>query len=106
MPEHNWSAYEEALNANLDLAKMIISGVVYSLGAWIAQFDRTRMFWSGLVGFTLHGSLLHYYYHFYESLFPFKDWWVVPIKVPALSALWNNIYFVALGFHYKKYVNL
>jgi protein Mpv17 len=37
MPEHNWSAYEEALKTNPVLAKMMISGVVYSLGDWIAQ---------------------------------------------------------------------
>uniref|UniRef100_A0A453B6P3 Uncharacterized protein n=1 Tax=Aegilops tauschii subsp. strangulata TaxID=200361 RepID=A0A453B6P3_AEGTS len=37
MSEHNWSAYEEALKANPVLAKMMISGVVYSLGDWIAQ---------------------------------------------------------------------
>ncbi|MCH1921665.1 Mpv17/PMP22 family protein, partial [Shewanella sp. A3A] len=111
MPEHNWSAYEEALKTNPVLAKMMISGVVYSLGDWIAQcyegkpifeFDRARMFRSGLVGFTLHGSLSHYYYHFCEALFPFKDWWVVPAKVvfdqTAWSAIWNSIYFVVLGF--------
>ncbi|PWZ21475.1 Peroxisomal membrane protein 2 [Zea mays] len=111
MPEHNWSAYEEALKANPVLAKMMISGVVYSLGDWIAQcyegkpifdFDRARMFRSGLVGFTLHGSLSHYYYHICEALFPFKDWWVVPAKVAfdqtIWSAIWNSIYFVVLGF--------
>ncbi|BAT07408.1 Os09g0315000, partial [Oryza sativa Japonica Group] len=100
MPEHNWSAYEEALKTNPVL-----------LGDWIAQcyegkpifeFDRARMFRSGLVGFTLHGSLSHYYYHFCEALFPFKDWWVVPAKVvfdqTAWSAIWNSIYFVVLGF--------
>ncbi|XP_066369899.1 uncharacterized protein [Miscanthus floridulus] len=111
MPEHNWSAYEEALKANPVLAKMMISGVVYSLGDWIAQcyegkpifdFDRARMFRSGLVGFTLHGSLSHYYYHICEALFPFKDWWVVPAKVAfdqtIWAAIWNSIYFVVLGF--------
>lgn len=110
-PQHNWSAYEEALKTNPVLAKMVISGVVYSLGDWIAQvscwfystmtnriccikpfrhssicscsmdmdmqccqgkplfeFDRTRMFRSGLVGFTLHGSLSHYYYQFCEVI--------------------------------------
>ncbi|KAI3699381.1 hypothetical protein L2E82_43651 [Cichorium intybus] len=36
-PEHNWFAYEEALKENPVLAKMVISGVVYSLGDWIAQ---------------------------------------------------------------------
>ncbi|XP_065862141.1 uncharacterized protein [Euphorbia lathyris] len=109
-PQHNWSAYEEALKTNPVLAKMMISGVVYSVGDWIAQcfegkpifeFDRTRMFRSGLVGFTLHGSLSHYYYQFCEELFPFQDWWVVPVKVAfdqtAWAALWNSIYFIALG---------
>ncbi|KAJ7948609.1 Peroxisomal membrane (Mpv17/PMP22) family protein [Quillaja saponaria] len=110
-PQHNWFAYEEALKTNPVLAKMVISGVVYSLGDWIAQcfegkplfeFDRTRMLRSGLVGFTLHGSLSHYYYQFCEELFPFEDWWVVPAKVvfdqTVWAAIWNSIYFTVLGF--------
>ncbi|KAI7725718.1 hypothetical protein M8C21_020521 [Ambrosia artemisiifolia] len=109
-PQHNWSAYEEALKQNPLLAKMMISGVVYSIGDWIAQccegkplleFDRARMFRSGLVGFTLHGSLSHYYYYFCEALFPFQDWWAVPVKVAfdqtAWAGVWNSIYFVVLG---------
>ncbi|GER56527.1 peroxisomal membrane 22 kDa family protein [Striga asiatica] len=109
-PQHNWSAYEEALKTNPVFAKMIISGVVYSVGDWIAQcyegkpifeFDRARMFRSGLLGFTLHGSLSHYYYQFCEALFPFDDWWVVPAKVifdqTAWSAVWNSIYYTLLG---------
>lgn len=36
-PLHNWTAYEEALKTNPVLAKMVISGVVYSVGDWIAQ---------------------------------------------------------------------
>lgn len=36
-PEHNWIAYEEALKRNPVLAKMAISGIVYSIGDWIAQ---------------------------------------------------------------------
>ncbi|PIA29526.1 hypothetical protein AQUCO_05900036v1 [Aquilegia coerulea] len=71
-PLHNWAAYEEALKENPVLAKMVISGVVYSLGDWIAQ-----------------------------ALFPFQDWWVVPVKVvfdqTAWAALWNSIYYVVLG---------
>ncbi|XP_039018052.1 LOW QUALITY PROTEIN: protein SYM1-like [Hibiscus syriacus] len=111
VPEHNWIAYEQALKANPVIAKMAISGIVYSLGDWIAQcyegnplfdFDRTRLFRSGLVGFTLHGSLSHYYYQFCEALFPFDDWWVVPAKVlfdqTVWAAIWNTIYFVVLGF--------
>ncbi|KAJ9686625.1 hypothetical protein PVL29_015480 [Vitis rotundifolia] len=110
-PEHNWVAYEEALKTNPVLAKMAISGTVYLIGDWIAQcyegkplfeFDLTRMFRSGLVGFSLHGSLSHYYYQFCEALFPSKDWWVVPAKVvvdqTVWAAIWNSIYYVALGF--------
>ncbi|KAM7250036.1 hypothetical protein ACFE04_021919 [Oxalis oulophora] len=119
-PQHNWIAYEEALKTNPVLAKMVISGVVYSVGDWIAQcfegkplfeFDRTRMFRSGLVGFTLHRSLSHYYYEFCETLIPFTDWWVVPAKVvfdqTAWSAIWNSIYFVVLGFlRFENPVNI
>ncbi|XP_057454881.1 uncharacterized protein LOC130746317 [Lotus japonicus] len=110
-PQHNWTAYEEALKTNPVFAKMVISGVVYSVGDWIAQcfegkplfeFDRARMFRSGLVGFTLHGSLSHYYYQFCEELFPYKGWWVVPVKVvfdqTAWSAVWNSIYYTVVGF--------
>ncbi|TKY48839.1 Peroxisomal membrane protein 2 [Spatholobus suberectus] len=110
IPEHNWIAYEQALKANPVLAKMAISGIVYSIGDWVAQcyegkplfeFDRARVFRSGLVGFTLHGSLSHYYYQICEALFPFQEWWVVPAKVAfdqtVWSAIWNSIYFVVLG---------
>ncbi|MCT6644442.1 Mpv17/PMP22 family protein [Staphylococcus aureus] len=109
-PVHNWSAYEEALKTNPVLAKMVISGAVYSLGDWIAQcyegkqlfeFNRIRMFRSGLVGFSLHGSLSHYYYQLCEALFPFQGWWVVPAKVAfdqtIWAAVWNSIYFTVLG---------
>ncbi|KAK7244363.1 hypothetical protein RIF29_39184 [Crotalaria pallida] len=109
-PQHNWSAYEEALKTNPVFAKMVISGVVYSLGDWIAQcfegrpifeFDRARMFRSGLTGFALHGSLSHYYYQFCEELFPYQGWWVVPAKVAfdqtAWSAVWNSIYYTVVG---------
>ncbi|KAK9674069.1 hypothetical protein RND81_12G208900 [Saponaria officinalis] len=110
-PQHNWIAYEETLKTNPVLAKMVISGVVYSVGDWIAQcyegkplfdFDRARMIRSGLAGFALHGSLSHYYYEFCEELFPFHDWWAVPLKVAfdqtVWSAVWNSIYFTVLGF--------
>ncbi|MCO5560627.1 hypothetical protein L7F22_014243 [Adiantum nelumboides] len=109
-PMHNWRAYEEALKRNPVLAKMMISGIVYALGDWIAQccegkpvldFKRERMIRSGLVGFCLHGSLSHYYYYVCEALFPFKQWWVVPLKVAfdqtIWSAFWNSVYFVVLG---------
>ncbi|KAJ0883523.1 hypothetical protein HanPSC8_Chr10g0422561 [Helianthus annuus] len=92
-PEHNWIAYEEALKENPVLAKMCYEGKP------LFEFDRSRLFRSGLVGFTLHGSLSHYYYQLCEALIPFKDWWVVPAKIAfdqtVWSAVWNSIYFVA-----------
>lgn len=39
-PLHNWHAYEEVLKSNPVLAKMMISGVVYSIGDWIGQVCR------------------------------------------------------------------
>lgn len=78
------------------------------------------MFRSGLVGFTLHGSLSHFYYQFCEvinqcgylcllvlksnafpcdadpsyqqELFPFQDWWVVPAKVLFDQTLWAAVW--------------
>ncbi|XP_028082729.1 uncharacterized protein LOC114284036 isoform X3 [Camellia sinensis] len=110
-PQHNWIAYEEALKTNPVLAKMVISGVVYSVGDWIAQcyegkplfeFDRARMFRSGLVGFTLHGSLSHYYYQFCEAgwkLWPFAHlitYGVIPVEqrllwVDCVELIWVTI---------------
>lgn len=37
-------------------------------GKPLFEFDRARMFRSGLVGFSLHGSLSHYYYQFCEVI--------------------------------------
>ncbi|CAN1123843.1 Protein SYM1 [Linum perenne] len=41
----------------------------------------------------------HDYWH---ALIPYQDWWVVPAKVAfdqtVWAAIWNSIYFVALGF--------
>ncbi|XP_037491098.1 uncharacterized protein LOC105646975 [Jatropha curcas] len=78
VPEHNWIAYEQALKTNPVLAKMAISGIVYSIGDWIAQVMLMK------------------------ALFPFEDWWVVPAKVAfdqtVWSAIWNSIYFTVLGF--------
>lgn len=36
-PLHNWNAYEEILKTNPLFVKMVISGVVYSLGDLVAQ---------------------------------------------------------------------
>lgn len=37
----------------------------------------------------------------FQALFPFQDWWVVPVKVAfdqtAWSAVWNSIYYMVIG---------
>ncbi|XP_039025896.1 uncharacterized protein LOC120159368 [Hibiscus syriacus] len=65
VPEHNWVAYEQALKANPVIAKIAISGYE---GKPLFDFGRIRLLRSGLVGFTLHGSLSHYYYQFCEVI--------------------------------------
>lgn len=88
-------------------------------GKPLFEFDRTRLFRSGLAGFTLHGSLSHYYYQVceviialfwfevwtircsvggfnyllvFQALFPFQDWWVVPAKVAFDQTVWAAIW--------------
>ncbi|RVW46406.1 Peroxisomal membrane protein 2 [Vitis vinifera] len=111
-PEHNWVAYEEALKTNPVLAKMAISGAVYSIGDWIAQcyegkplfeFDLTQLHVcsdQALLDFLSTGPFLIIITS--SALFPSKDWWVVPAKVvvdqTVWAAIWNSIYYVALGF--------
>lgn len=109
-PLHNWNAYEEILKTNPLFVKMVISGVVYSLGDLVAQcyegkplydFDRARMLRSGITGFALHGSMSHFYYDFCEAVFPVKGWWTIPLKAgfdqTIWTGIWNCIYFIALG---------
>lgn len=40
-------------------------------------------------------------FSFIQELFPYKEWWVVPVKVAfdqtAWSAVWNSIYYTAVG---------
>ncbi len=43
-PLHNWNAYEEVLKSNPVIAKMMISGVVYSIGDWIGQVFKQFLF--------------------------------------------------------------
>ncbi|KAK8481762.1 hypothetical protein V6N11_066284 [Hibiscus sabdariffa] len=58
-PEHNWSAYEEALKTNLVFAKIVISRIVYSLGDWMAQNDSVQPSENiALQASTSHGSIV------------------------------------------------
>lgn len=46
------------------------------------------------------GQLKSFTFHA-QALFPFDDWWVVPVKVAfdqtVWAAIWNSIYYVVLG---------
>jgi hypothetical protein len=47
----------------------------------------------------------------FQELFPFQDWWVVPVKVifdqTVWAAVWNSIYFTVLGFlRFESPVNI
>jgi len=65
-PLHNWTAYEEALKTNPVLAKMMISGVVYSIGDWIAQVNTFLAFLESIMKqckfMTVMFILLYYSY--------------------------------------------
>ena len=65
-PEHNWIAYEEALKTNPVLAKMAISGIVYSIGDWIAQVS--HFLFSPYFPFFLNGFWLAMNLFFVNSL--------------------------------------
>ena len=73
IPEHNWIAYEQALKANPVLAKMAISGIVYSIGDWIAQvcfwLAKCEMLILSIQFLTLQLFLTKIYSAMKESLF-------------------------------------
>jgi hypothetical protein len=49
-----------------DFSNMCLAFVQCVEGKPILEFNRTRLLRSGLVGFCLHGSLSHHYYHVCE----------------------------------------
>lgn len=75
-------------------------------GKPIFEFDRTRTFRSGLVGFTLHGSLSHYYYQFCEVIIVV---WVLFISLHLLSCWchldgWNRLHWFLGSFSFWRLV--
>lgn len=111
-----WEAYEVAVKMNPIETKACISGVVYSIGDLIAQnyegrdiseWDRGRIFRSGLCGLLAHGPLSHLYYLGLDTVFAQQslidtDSWLSPlIKVgidqTVWSIFWNSTYYILLG---------
>lgn len=69
-------------------------------GKPLFEFDRTRMFRSGLVGFTLHGSLSHYYYQFCEVIIVVHIW---PVGLFVYFCRWPEVFaFVSRLFFLSK----
>lgn len=111
-----WEAYEVAVKMNPIETKACISGVVYSIGDLIAQnyegrdiseWDRGRIFRSGLCGLLAHGPLSHLYYLGLDTAFAQQSLidtnsWISPlIKVgidqTVWSIFWNSTYYILLG---------
>lgn len=60
------------------------------------------MFRSGLVGFTLHGSLSHYYYQFCEVIIVVHIW---PVGLFVYFCRWPELFaFVSSSFSFPRLV--
>lgn len=79
----NWEGYSSSLRDNPVLVKACTSGIVYSMGDWVAQtvegtdlseIKRGRVLKSALAGLLLHGPLSHVWYDVCERLFDIVDW--------------------------------
>ena len=108
--------YNSFVTTNPIETKACISGVVYSLGDYIAQnyegrdveeLDASRIVRSGLCGLLAHGPLSHLYYVFLDHAFANQnivdvDSWLVPVMKIGIdqtiwSVIWNSTYYVLLG---------
>ena len=103
--------YTQYVATNPIETKACISGIVYSLGDYIAQnyegrdvaeLDKSRIIRSGLCGLIAHGPLSHLYYVFLDHLFANQSFvdvssWVVPVMKIGIdqtiwSVVWNSTY--------------
>ncbi|CAM9574004.1 unnamed protein product, partial [Hapterophycus canaliculatus] len=83
VPLDNWEGYSSSLRDNPVLVKACTSGIVYTMGDWVAQtvegtdlseIKRGRVLRSALAGLLLHGPLSHVWYDVCEWLFDIVDW--------------------------------
>jgi hypothetical protein len=108
--------YTNYVNSNPIETKACISGVVYSLGDYIAQnyegrelaeLDKSRILRSGICGLVAHGPLSHLYYvlldHVFanQSIVDVNSWFVPVMKIgidqTIWSVVWNSTYYLLLG---------
>ncbi len=108
--------YTNYVNSNPIETKACISGVVYSLGDYIAQnyegrelaeLDKSRILRSGICGLVAHGPLSHLYYVLLDQVFANQaivdvNSWVVPVMKIGIdqtvwSVVWNSTYYLLLG---------
>ena len=70
-------------------------------GKPLFEFDRSHMFRSGIVGFSLHGSLSRYYYQLCEvNLIVF--WWMLSfLHLHFMAEGWNVTMFSRFYFHFR-----
>lgn len=74
-------------------------------GKPLFEYDRARMLRSGIVGFTLHGSLSHYYYQFCEVIiimrFAFAIGWLVGPPYYLIFLLFTDALSSLLSRHFS-----
>lgn len=83
-PLHNWKAYEEVLKVNPVLAKMMISGIVYSIGDWIGQVKRKPC--SHCFSFPSPWFILWYFCYCMYCNVVCVGQWAIDVKKNSLSS--------------------
>jgi protein Mpv17 len=94
-----WKTYNEKLESDPLIMKMLTSFTGFLLGDIIAQtciekkgFDWFRLFRLSSFGFLIHGSTSHYFYGFLDGKIPGTTAPVVAGKVFIDQVLWNPIF--------------
>jgi protein Mpv17 len=102
-----WKTYNEKLESDPLIMKMLTSFTGFALGDIIAQtlitkgdFDFFRLFRLASFGFLIHGSTSHYFYGFLDGKIPGTTAPVVASKVFIDQVLWNPIF----GIMFFSYV--
>jgi protein Mpv17 len=94
-----WKAYNQKLETDPLIMKMLTSFTGFLLGDIIAQtlitkddFDWFRLFRLSSFGFLIHGSSSHYFYGFLDGRIPGTTAPIVAAKVFIDQVMWNPIF--------------
>jgi len=94
-----WKAYNDKLESDPLIMKMLTSFTGFLLGDILAQtcIEKKGFSWSRLLrlssfGFLIHGSTSHYFYGFLDGKLPGATAGMVALKVFIDQVLWNPIF--------------